>query len=142
MVDGDIQSVAVLSHPFHVFIDIGCIDHDKKLVLSHLVNQHIVYRSAVGIEHHAIEHLSDGGSCHIIGKDVIDVFLCIGPCDIDFAHMRNIEYAAIASHGVVLFGDRSVLNGHLKAPEGLHQRPERGVLVIQARFFILHILKD
>ena len=93
------------AHPLHVFVDIGCIDNDKKLLVAHLVDQQIIHGAAVGIEHHAVENLVEGGARHVVGEDVVHVSLGVAAAHHHLAHVRHVEHAAVPAHGLVLVDD-------------------------------------
>ena len=95
----------MLLHPGHVLVDVGGVDHEEKVVLAHLVYQQVVYSASVGIAHHAVEDLADGGVFHIVGEDVVHIPLGIGALDAYLTHVRYIEHTAVLAHGVMLLDD-------------------------------------
>ena len=121
MVDGHVIASGVLSHPIYVLIYVCGIDNEEEFVFAKLINQQVVYRSAVGIKHHSVEHFANGRTGYVVGKDVVDVFFGLVSCDIHFTHVRNVEHAAMVTHGVMFVGDRRILNGHVVARKRLHQ---------------------
>ena len=118
MVEDDIEAFLLLKHPGHILIDIGGIDDEEEVILSHLIDQQVIDRSAVGIEHHSVVDLSEGGVGHIVGEDVLHVAFCIRARDAHFAHVTDIEDATVLTYCVVFIGNVSVLNRHNESAEG------------------------
>ena len=103
----DVETLGILLHPSPVLIDIGGIDDEEEVVLSHLIDQQVIDRSAVGIEHHSVVDLSEGGVGHIVGEDVLHVAFCIRARDAHFAHVTDIEDTAVLTYCVVFIGNVS-----------------------------------
>ena len=55
------------------------------------------------------------------------------PLDVELAHVRDVEDAAVLAHGAVLRDDALVLHGHLPAGEGHHARACREVALVERR---------
>ena len=87
VVNGYIKTLGVFAHPGHILIDVGSVEDEEKLVFTHLVNQQVVYRSTVGVEHHAVKYLIDRRTCHIVGEDVVDISFGICACYVSLAHV-------------------------------------------------------
>ena len=118
VVELDVEACCVLLHPSYILVDVCRIDDEEEVVLAHLIDQQVINRSAVGVEHHTVVYLSDGCSSHIIREDVLNILLSVGTCDAHFAHVTHIEDAAMLTHGIVLVGDVRVLDGHDEAAKG------------------------
>ena len=118
MVELDVEAFGVSLHPSHILVDVCRVDDEEEVVLTHLIDEQVIHRSAVGVEHHTIIYLSDGCPSHIIREDVLNVTLSVGTRDAHFAHVTHVEDAAMLTHGIVLVGDVRVLDGHDEAAEG------------------------
>ena len=55
------------------------------------------------------------------------------PVDVDVAHVRDVEGAAVRAHRAMLLDHAGVLDGHLVARERHHPRPERDVARVERR---------
>ena len=53
-----------------------------------------------------------------------------GPLDVELAHVRDVEDAAVGAHGAVLRDHTLVLDGHLPAGERHQPRAERDVALV------------
>ena len=137
MVEFDVEAFGVLLHPGHILVDVSGVDDEEEVVLPHLVDEQIVHRTAVRVEHHAIVDLSDGCSGNIVREDVLNVAFGIGTGDAHFAHVTDIEDTAMLAHGHVLVGDVRVLDGHDETAEGRHECAESHVAVIETGLFHL-----
>ncbi len=55
------------------------------------------------------------------------------PLDLELAHVRDVEDAAVRAHGAVLRDHALVLDRHLPAGEGHHPRAGGDVAVVERR---------
>ena len=55
------------------------------------------------------------------------------PLELEPAHVRDVEDAAVLAHGPVLRDHALVLHGHLPAGERHHARAERDVALVERR---------
>ena len=76
------------------------------MLFTHLVNQQVIYGSAIGIKHHSIIYLSDGSIGNIIRENMIDKSLSIITCNHHFTHVRNVKDTAMLSHRLMLVDNR------------------------------------
>ena len=118
MVEADVEACCVLLHPSHVLVDVCRVDDEEEIVLAHLIDEQVIDRTAVGIEHHTIIYLSNGCPGDVVRKDVLNVTLSVGTRDAHLSHVTHIEDAASRAYGIVLVGDVGVLDGHDEAAEG------------------------
>ena len=140
MVELDIESFEMSAHPFHILVDVGGIDDEEEIVLAHAVDEQVVHGSTILIAHHAVEDFSVGSPCNIIGEDVVDIALCVRPCNSYLSHVGYVEYATVISYGLMLIYDRRVLDGHVVAAKGRYQSTECHVLVVKACSLVFHIV--
>ena len=102
----------------------------EEVVFAHFVHEQIVYHASVRIAHHTIVHLAQRSIGNIVGKDVIYIFFCLIAGYAHFAHVRNVEYAALLTNCIVFFDYRRILYRHIKTAEGRYQSAKRFMLVI------------
>ena len=134
VVQVDVEAFGVLLHPGYVLVDVGCIDDEKEVVLAHFIDEQVIDCSAVGVEHHAVVYLPDGCLTDVVGEDVLDVALGIGSRDAYFAHVTDIEHAAMLTDCIVLVRDVCVLNRHDESAEWRHQCAKCHMAVIKTSF--------
>ena len=134
VVEVDVEACSMLLHPSYILVDVGCVDDEEEVVLAHLVDEQVVHRAAIGIEHHAIVNLSDRCSGNVVREDVLNIAFGIGTGDAHFAHVTDIEDAAMLTYSIVLVGDVRVLDGHDETAKGRHECAESHMAVIQTGF--------
>ena len=100
------------------------------IVSPHFVHEQIVYHASVRIAHHTIVHFAQRSIGNIVGEDVIYIFFCLIAGYAHFAHVRNVEYAALLTNCIVLFDNRRILYRHIKTAERRYQSAKRFMLVI------------
>ncbi len=130
-------SVGLLAYPVYIFVDIACVDNEEEVVVSILVYQKVIYRAAIGIEHHAVGNFAGRERADIVGENVVDEFFGVGSGYLHFAHVGNVENAYMVAHGIVFADDVLVLDGHIKAAEGADKRSKADMLLIKAGSFVL-----
>ena len=139
MLQRHLEPLCLLVHPRYILVDIGSIDDDEKVVFTHLIDEQVVNDTTVFVTHHAVENFSVGYILDIVGEDVVDIALSIRPRNEHFSHVRDIEYAAGISYGIVFVNDIRVLNGHIETSKRRHQCSQFNVFVIQTCFLCIHI---
>ena len=74
-------------YPLEVLVEVRRVDHEQEFRLADAVYEQVVDCSAVLVGHHAVEHLSVGHGCGVVGEYMVDKCCGIGAAYIDFAHM-------------------------------------------------------
>ncbi len=141
----NVKAFGVLHDPCHVLVDIRCVDHEEELIVVHLVDEQVIYRTAILAAHHAVENLAVGGTGHVVYEYMVDEFLCFGTFHADLTHVADVENAHFLTDCIVLVGYAFVLNGHVIAREGRHLRAQIYMTVMKTRdldlfFHVLNIL--
>ena len=77
--------------------------------------------------------LADLELVDVVREQRLEQLARMGPFDVDLAHVRDVEDAAVLAHGAVLGDDALVLHGHLPAGERHHPRAERDVALVERR---------
>ena len=123
IVNLNIETVCLAAYPLVILVDVGGIDGEQKVVIGKLADASVVDRAAVGITHHAVEHLARTDLRDIVGEDMVHEALGILAGNEHLAHVRDVEHATVMAHSVVLLYNRCVLDRHVKARKRSHQCP-------------------
>ena len=129
---------SLLLNPGPVLIDVGSIDDEEETLVGHLIHQEVVNDATILVAHHAIEDFSMGHACHIVRKDVIDIAFCVSTGNQHFAHVTDIEHATGCAYCLMLVHNARILNRHVEAAKGRHQRSQGDVFVIETGLFVVH----
>ena len=135
MIDCDVEAFGVFLNPSHILVDVCGVDDEKEVVVAAFVDEQVVDRTAVGVEHHAVEDLAVGHVADIICEDMVDEAFGVMAGHGYFSHVRHVKDSAGITHGAVLFFDAGILDRHIEAPEGAHQRAEGDVEVMETGSF-------
>src|SRR3712207_1042586 len=117
-----VETIGMFLHPCPVLIDVCRVDNYEKLGLIHFIDQQIVHRATMLIEHHAIKNFAFRGVGHVIGEDMVHPSLGVRPLYGHLPHVTHVEYAAVLAHGLVLLNDGGVLDGHVESAERSEER--------------------
>ena len=90
----DVVALCLLLHPLPVFVDVGGVDDDEIVVVAHLIDEKVIDRATVGIEHHAVENLACGHVADVVGENVVDILFCLMSSHCHFAHVTDIKHTA------------------------------------------------
>ena len=76
---------------------------------------------------------------------MVHIFFRLRALDAYLTHMADIKYTDLVTDSIMFLCDSFVLNGHVIAREGRHQRTQLDMTVVQARgldlfFHVLNIL--
>ena len=137
---GDLNVVAfsLLANPCHVLVDVARIDDQEILLLAAAVNQQVVDRAAVLVEHHAVEDGAVGEGADIVGEDMVHKLLSLRAGDEHLAHVAHVEDAGPVAHRVVLLDDSGILDGHVKTGKRAHLGALCHVVAVQACCLVIH----
>ena len=69
----------------------------------------------------------------VVREQRLQQLVRVRPLDLELAHVRDVEDAAVAAHRAVLRDHALVLDGHLPAGERHHPRAGGDVAVVQRR---------
>ena len=85
-----------------------------------------------GAEHAAVERLAGRReAADVVGEQPQQQRADAGTAQVDRAHVRDVEHARVAPHGVVLLDLRAVVDRHVPAAEIDHARAGRDMEVIE-----------
>ena len=99
------------------------------------VDDEVVDRAAVGVEHHPVQGLAGLSEGDVVGEDMIYEGFSPGAADEDFAHVGHIENSGFGADCHMFLGDAGILDGHIEAGEGAHLGAKRDMTVVQASQF-------
>ena len=87
VVERDVKSLGVAFHPIHIFVNVGSIDDDEIVLMSHLVDEQVIYGATVGVAHHAIVYFALWGVLDVVGEYVVYIFFGVWTAYAYFAHV-------------------------------------------------------
>src|SRR5450830_183585 len=129
----------LLLHPGHVFFRRARVDDQAEPVFIEEVDDQVIDDGTFGIQHARVQCLARYLQLvDIIGQQAAQEGAHVRAFDIDHAHMRHVEHAGIAAHGVVFFDLRAVVDGHVPAAEIDHAGAEGTVGVVEWGRFERH----
>src|SRR5215207_8923359 len=116
--DFDSEILGVTAGPCEILVARAGIHDHAEPRLIHEIDDEIVDDAAGLVEHAAVEsfaRLSELGN--VVGKQASQKSADLSAFEIDDAHVRDIENAGCAPHGMVLLDLRGVLHWHVPAAE-------------------------
>ena len=106
------------AHPGHILFRGAGIDHDAVTLGAEVIHDQVVDHAAALVEHAGIQRLAWHGQLgHVVGQQVPQVVAGTGADKVQRAHVRNVEHAGIAAHGMVFLDLGTVMDGHFPAGE-------------------------
>ena len=105
----DVEAIGMLLHPSPVLIDIGGIDDKEEIILSHFIDQQIIYCSTILVAHHTIVDLSHRCTCYVIRKDMLHIAFSIVTANNDLSHVRHIKQAYFLTYRIMLWSYSCIL---------------------------------
>ena len=104
------------------------------VVLEFPVNEQVIDRSAVRVQHHSVKHLALLVSPYLIGENMVYEAFGVRSAYEYLAHVGDVEHSGSVAHCIVLLYDGAVLNRHNEACERTHLGSECQMLLIEAGF--------
>ena len=106
--------------------------HDHHDVIGKAIDEAIVFERAAVVEDSGVVDLVDLERGDVVGRHVVHELERVWTGDEEFAHVADVEEAALMADGVVFGGDAGgVLDGHFEAREGYHFSAECDVEVVE-----------
>ncbi len=134
--------LCVTLYPGNILRYVRGVDYKQEVVFVTFIHQKVVYRAPLVVQHHAVEYLSYGCACHIVGEYVVHIFLGLRARYVHLAHVRYIKHSARRAHCIMLLRDAGILYRHVKSSERAHLCARFHVPLMQAGFLnIFHIFK-
>jgi hypothetical protein len=105
----------VCPNVFEIFLLIRGIDAEEEVLIVYLVDQNVIYKTAVLIEQSRVVRLPLFEPRRVIGGDVIHQLKRLWATNLNFAHMADVKQACGCAHGLVLIEDPRILHRHVPA---------------------------
>jgi hypothetical protein len=132
---GKLPLVQAGSHPRQILGRRTGIDHEAVAGVVEVVDDQVVDHAAGLVEHRAVQGLArDLQAIDVVGDQAPQEGLGIGAVEIDRAHVRDVEHARVAAHGVVFLDLRPVVQGHFPATEIDHSCAAATVAFVEDSF--------
>ena len=134
VLDGAIELPGVLDHPVHVFFTRAGINDQKVVSLSHLVDDDVIHKRTLGIEHGRVLALTNGQLRRVIHGYVLDGRQGLWTMNPDVAHVTDIKDTYAGADSEMFFHQTAVLgvlDRHIPAAEIDHFRPQLAVDSVQ-----------
>ena len=126
--DRDAVTRRHLAQPLEVLVARAGVDDHAIPVVVHVVDNQVVDHTTVLAQHAGIERLAGLRQLgDVIGEQAAQVVARPVAAQVDHAHVRDVEHAGIAAHGMVLLDLRAVVDGHVPAAEVDGAGPGRDV---------------
>src|SRR5258708_21974854 len=103
-----------------VVLGVARVDDQQVLVLAHLVDDHVINKSALGIEQGGVVGLAFLKLRGVVHADPLDGVKRLGAANHDVAHVGDVEHAHAGAHGQVLLHQTAaggILHRHVPAAE-------------------------
>ena len=112
------KPLRLLAQPREVLVArAGVDDHAIPLVVD-VIDDQVVDHPAVVAQHARVQRLAGLRELgDVVGEQAAQVVAHPRAPQVDDAHVRDVEHAGIAAHGVVLLDLRTVVDGHVPAAE-------------------------
>ena len=123
----------MVAKPREVGLAVRGIDDQQEAIPSTLVDDQVVDDSAVLVGEERVLGLSGLDPVEIVREQSLQILARARAFDLEFAHMRDVEDAAVAPHREVLRDHALVLHRHLPAGEGNQACAEGDMPVEQGR---------
>jgi hypothetical protein len=125
----------ILHNPGEILVPRRSVDDNAKPVLVHEVDDQVINDATVFIEHAGIERFAGFLQLgDVVRQQMAQEWARAITTQVDDRHMRDIKHAGIATHGVMFFFLRAVVQWHIPATEVDDASCGCDVLVIQRRF--------
>ena len=122
--DAEALVLQVVAQPGGVGLGAGGVDHHDQLVGAVLpaavVDDQVVADAAGVVEQHRVAGLAGANPKQVAGHQALQEILGAGTPQLQHPHVRDVEDAAAAAHGLVLGHQTGELHGHLPAGKGHH----------------------
>ena len=111
----------MVAHPLEVFVCVGRINNYEVVVVSSLVNDQVIYCSALLVAHRTVTGLPVLHVCEVVGQNVVQVLQAVRSGNQNLPHVGYIEETNSSSYCHVLLLDAGlVLNWKNESAEWDH----------------------
>ena len=112
---------------------VGRVDDEQVLPVREAVDDEVVDDPALLVGQQRVLRLSVRDLVEIVREHLLEKGVSRRPVDVDLAHVRDVERAAVGADRAMLLDDARVLDGHLVPGERHHPRAERDVARVERR---------
>ena len=128
MVTSSFHSASLGLHPGQILLGGAGIDDDAEARVGQEIDDQVVDDAAGLVEHGRVERLAGNRELgDIVGDQAGQEGAAVRSDDIDRAHVRYVEHAAVVADRVVLLDLRTVVDRHVPAAEIDHPGIHRAV---------------
>jgi len=132
--DIDIEALGPIPHPVEILVRSRRIHHRPVALRRQVVADQIIDDTATRVQHAAVEGAAGLAQLvDVIGEQVLQERLRGGSGDIHRLHVRDIEDAGAAAHGMMFCELGAVVQRHIPAAEGDNLGIEANVGVVERR---------
>ena len=130
--DVDFERRRPALQPGGVLVARAGVHDDAEVLCVAEVGDQVVDDAAALVEHAAVERLARIFELRdVVREQVAQVVARTRAADVGDEHVRHVEHAGIAPHGVMLFDLRAVVDRHVPAAEVHHAGTRRNVRFVQ-----------
>ena len=132
--DVDLERRRPALQPRGVLVARAGVHDDAEVLCIAEVSDQVVDHAAALVEHAAVERLAGILQLRdVVREQIAQVVARPRAADIGDEHVRDVEHAGVAPHGVMLFDLRAVVDRHVPAAEVHHAGARGDVRFVQRR---------
>ena len=124
---------AVFLDPLEVGLAVRRVDDQEVAAALDAVDDQVVDDPAGLVRQERVLRAADVDLVDVVREEPLQRSRHLRPLELESAHVRDVEDAAVLAHGPVLGDHALVLHGHLPAGERHHARAERDVALVERR---------
>jgi hypothetical protein len=122
------SNAGLLLDPGEILGASGGVNHQPEVRLVKEVHDQVVDDATALVQHARVQRLAgDLQLVDAVGQQVAQKFAGARAMQIDHRHVRDVEHAGVAPHGVMFLDLRAVIDRHVPAAEVDHARAERAM---------------
>ena len=119
---------SLLFHPGNILVGRARIHHDAEPLFVHEIYDQVINHSAIFQQHAGIKRLARLGEfIHIVCQQIAQKTAYAITLEINHAHVRHVEHAAVVAYLMVFVDLRAVIDRHIPAAEIDHLCAHRAV---------------
>ena len=119
--------------PLEVGLPVRGVDDEQVAAFLEAVHDQVVDDAAGLVREQRVLSAADVDLVEVVREERLEELARLRPLDLELAHVRDVEDAAVLADGAVLGDDPLVLDRHLPAGERHHARAERDVALVERR---------
>ena len=132
LADQHVEGLCLGGDPGQVLVARRCIDHGAEEILGEEIDDQVIDHAAFGIQHARVQRLAGYLELvDVVGQQMAQELARARPVHVDNGHVRNVEHAGVAAHGMMLLDLRTVVERHVPAAEIDHLGAKRTVRIVE-----------